>query len=102
MTAFAPLFRCRLERGGEFAHPACGPGLMPNSSAQLLCHPRTSLVLRQKLTNIDSFDQWDVELGKQSAQRIVPELESREEPALAHDSSTNHLIHQYRKLKEAS
>jgi glucose-6-phosphate isomerase len=43
-----------------------------------------------------SFDQWRVELGKQLAQRIVPELESREEPALAHDSSTNNLIRRYR------
>jgi hypothetical protein len=47
-----------------------------------------------------SFDQWGVELGMQLAQRIIPELESKEEPALAHDSSTNNLIHQYRKFKE--
>ena len=40
---------------------------------------------------IDSFDPWGVELGKQLAQRIIPELESKEEPALAHDSSTNNL-----------
>jgi glucose-6-phosphate isomerase len=48
---------------------------------------------------IDSFDQWGVELGKALAQRIVPELEGREEPALAHDSSTNALIRRYRKMK---
>jgi len=45
---------------------------------------------------IDSFDQWGVELGKVLAQRIVPELESADEPKLAHDSSTNNLIRRYR------
>src|SRR5262245_54372144 len=50
--------------------------------------------------NIDSFDQWGVELGKVLAQRIVPELESQAEPKLDHDSSTNLLIRRYRKLKE--
>jgi glucose-6-phosphate isomerase len=49
--------------------------------------------------NIDSFDQWGVELGKVLAQRIIPELESAAEPALAHDSSTNHLIRRYRERK---
>jgi glucose-6-phosphate isomerase len=52
--------------------------------------------------NIDSFDQWGVELGKVLAQRIVPELESRQEPKLDHDSSTNRLIRLYRKLKETA
>jgi len=48
---------------------------------------------------INSFDQWGVELGKVLAQRIIPEIESRTEPALNHDSSTNNLIRRYRKLK---
>jgi glucose-6-phosphate isomerase len=52
--------------------------------------------------NIDSFDQWGVELGKVLAQRIIPELESKDEPKLAHDSSTNHLITFYRKAKETA
>ena len=52
--------------------------------------------------NIDSFDQWGVELGKVLAQRIIPELEGKTEPKLAHDSSTNALIRHYRKLKELS
>ena len=51
------------------------------------------------LWNINAFDQWGVELGKELAQRIIPELESIIEPALAHDSSTNSLIRQYRKRK---
>jgi glucose-6-phosphate isomerase len=45
---------------------------------------------------IDSFDQWGVELGKVLANRIAPELKSVAEPKLAHDSSTNALIHRYR------
>ena len=49
---------------------------------------------------INSFDQWGVELGKVLAQRIIPELESPADPALKHDSSTNNLIRRYRKLKE--
>ena len=52
--------------------------------------------------NIDSFDQWGVELGKVLAQRIIPELEGPEEPALAHDSSTNHLIRRFRHRKGGS
>ena len=54
------------------------------------------------LWNINCFDQWGVELGKALAQRIVPELEVKTEPALGHDSSTNHLIRRYRKLKGTS
>jgi glucose-6-phosphate isomerase len=50
---------------------------------------------------IDSFDQWGVELGKVLAQRIIPELESKTEPKLAHDSSTSALIRRYRRLKGA-
>jgi glucose-6-phosphate isomerase len=50
--------------------------------------------------NINSFDQWGVELGKELAQRIIPELESTEESILEHDSSTNALIRRYRILKQ--
>jgi glucose-6-phosphate isomerase len=47
--------------------------------------------------NIDSFDQWGVELGKVLAQRTIPEIGGREEPILSHDSSTNNLIRHYRR-----
>jgi len=50
---------------------------------------------------IDSFDQWGVELGKKLAQRIIPELESAQEPDLQHDSSTNNVVRYYRKLKNS-
>ena len=49
--------------------------------------------------DIDSFDQWGVELGKVLAVQIIPELTSATEPALDHDSSTNALIRKYRELK---
>jgi glucose-6-phosphate isomerase len=49
---------------------------------------------------INPFDQWGVELGKVLAQRIIPELESKTEPGLNHDSSTNALIRRYRKSRE--
>jgi glucose-6-phosphate isomerase len=49
--------------------------------------------------NIGSFDQWGVELGKVLAQRIIPELESKTEPELRHDTSTSNLIRRYRKIK---
>ena len=52
--------------------------------------------------DIDSFDQWGVELGKVLAQQIIPELKSESEPALSHDSSTNALIRRYRSLKSGS
>ena len=51
------------------------------------------------LWNINSFDQWGVELGKALAQKIIPELESATEPALKHDSSTDNLIRRYRQLR---
>ena len=50
--------------------------------------------------NIDSFDQWGVELGKVLAQRTIPELASAPSRELTHDSSTNALIRRYRRLRE--
>ena len=56
---------------------------------------------RAAIWDIDSFDQWGVELGKVLAQRIVPELTSAGDPPLAHDPSTNALIRRYRKMKRS-
>jgi glucose-6-phosphate isomerase len=69
--------------------------LTPETLGKLVALYKHSVFTQGTIWNIDSFDQWGVELGKQLAQRIVPELESREEPALAHDSSTNNLIRRY-------
>jgi glucose-6-phosphate isomerase len=52
--------------------------------------------------NINSFDQWGVELGKALAQRIIPELDSPTEPKLNHDSATNNLIWRYRTLRKTT
>jgi glucose-6-phosphate isomerase len=58
-----------------------------------------SVFTQGTIWQIDSFDQWGVELGKQLAKRIVPELDAANEPPLNHDSSTNELIRRYRKSK---
>ena len=58
-----------------------------------------SVFTQGTIWGIDSFDQWGVELGKALAVQIIPELESEDEPELAHDSSTNALIRRYRALK---
>src|SRR6266481_3664644 len=75
--------------------------LTPEILGKLVALYEHSVFTQGTVWNIDSFDQWGVELGKQLAQRIIPELESKDEPTLSHDSSTNNLIHQYRKFKEA-
>ena len=74
-------------------------GLTPETLAKLVALYEHSVFTQGVIWNIDSFDQWGVELGKVLAQRIIPELESKEEPTLNHDSSTNNLIRRYRKLK---
>ena len=59
-----------------------------------------SVFTQGTIWQIDSFDQWGVELGKVLAKRIIPELEAAEEPSLIHDSSTNALVRRYRNRKE--
>ncbi len=73
--------------------------LTPETLGKLIALYEHSVFTQGVIWNIDSFDQWGVELGKQLAQRIIPELESKKDPALAHDSSTNNLIRQYRKMR---
>jgi glucose-6-phosphate isomerase len=74
--------------------------LTPETLGKLVALYEHSVFTQGAVWNIDSFDQWGVELGKVLAQRIVPELESKDQPKLAHDSSTNNLIGYYRKSKE--
>jgi glucose-6-phosphate isomerase len=76
--------------------------LTPNTLGKLVALYEHSVFTQGAVWNIDSFDQWGVELGKVLAQRIIPELENKEEPKPAHDSSTNNLIRHYRKLKGSS
>src|SRR5262245_9300544 len=73
--------------------------LTPAALGKLVALYEHSVFTQGSIWQIDSFDQWGVELGKALAQRIIPELESATEPKLAHDSSTNALIRRYRKLK---
>ncbi|HEX4232807.1 MAG TPA: glucose-6-phosphate isomerase [Caldimonas sp.] len=71
--------------------------LTPRALGSLVALYEHSVFVQGVLWNIDSFDQWGVELGKALAQRVAPELESSTEPQLGHDSSTNALIQRYRK-----
>jgi glucose-6-phosphate isomerase len=75
--------------------------LTPAALGKLVALYEHSVFVQGTIWQIDSFDQWGVELGKQLAQRIIPELAGATEPALSHDSSTNALIRRYRNLKEA-
>jgi glucose-6-phosphate isomerase len=76
--------------------------LTPAALGKLVALYEHSVFTQGAIWNIDSFDQWGVELGKVLAQRIIPELESEAELKLEHDSSTNSLIRRYRGLKETS
>ena len=71
--------------------------LTPETLGALIALYEHSVFTQGAVWDIDSFDQWGVELGKVLAQRIIPELASADEPALAHDSSTNTLIRRYRR-----
>jgi|tagenome__1003787_1003787.scaffolds.fasta_scaffold20986286_5 glucose-6-phosphate isomerase len=71
--------------------------LTPKTLGKLIALYEHSVFTQGVIWNIDSFDQWGVELGKALAQRIIPELEATTEPALEHDSSTNNLIRRFRK-----
>jgi glucose-6-phosphate isomerase len=76
--------------------------LTPETRGKLVALYEHSVFTQGSIWRIDSFDQWGVELGKALASRIVPELESANEPALTHDSSTNALIRRYRSLREVN
>ncbi|MHB9092514.1 MAG: glucose-6-phosphate isomerase, partial [Chloroflexota bacterium] len=73
--------------------------LTPRTLGALVALYEHSVFTQGVIWNVDSFDQWGVELGKVLAQRIVPELESSSEQVLEHDSSTNALIRRYRALR---
>jgi glucose-6-phosphate isomerase len=73
--------------------------LTPAALGKLVALYEHSVFTQGTIWDIDSFDQWGVELGKVLAQRIIPELESEPEPELRHDSSTSNLIRRYRKFK---
>ena len=89
----------RVFAGNHPTNTILAPKLTPRVLGQLVALYEHKVFTQGVIWGINSFDQWGVELGKALAQRIVPELGSGEEPALAHDSSTNELIRLYRRRR---
>jgi glucose-6-phosphate isomerase len=89
----------RLFEGNRPSNTILVDRLTPGALGKLVALYEHSVFTQGTIWQIDSFDQWGVELGKVLAQRIIPQLENAAEPKLEHDSSTNHLIRRYRKLK---
>jgi glucose-6-phosphate isomerase len=90
----------RVFEGNRPSNTILAERLTPETLGKLVALYEHSVFTQGTIWGIDSFDQWGVELGKVLAQRIIPELESEEEPKLEHDSSTRNLIRRYRKSKE--
>ena len=90
----------RVFEGNRPSNTILAKQLTPETLGKLVALYEHSVFTQGVIWNIDSFDQWGVELGKVLAQRIIAELESKAQPALTHDSSTNNLIRRYRKSKE--
>jgi glucose-6-phosphate isomerase len=91
----------RVFEGNRPSNTILADKLTPETLGKLVALYEHSVFTQGVIWNLDSFDQWGVELGKVLAQRIIPELESHTEPSLNHDSSTNYLIRRYRRMKEA-
>ncbi len=92
----------RVFEGNRPSNTIMAERLTPETLGKLVALYEHCVFTQGTIWNIDSFDQWGVELGKVLAQRIIPELEGQPEPPLNHDTSTNRLIRRYRKLKEIS
>ncbi len=86
----------RVFEGNRPSNTILADRLTPETLGKLIALYEHSVFTQGVIWNIDSFDQWGVELGKVLAQRIIPELQSQVEPELKHDSSTNALINRYR------
>jgi len=89
----------RLFEGNRPSNTILLESLTPAALGKLVALYEHSVFTQGTIWQIDSFDQWGVELGKALAQKIIPELESATETKLKHDSSTNALIRRYRKMK---
>jgi glucose-6-phosphate isomerase len=90
----------RVFEGNRPSNVILADRLTPSMLGKLVALYEHSVFTQGVIWNIDSFDQWGVELGKVLAQRIVPELEGETTPRLKHDSSTNNLIRRYREFKK--
>jgi glucose-6-phosphate isomerase len=89
----------RVFEGNRPTNVILAEALTPFALGSLVALYEHSVFTQGTVWSINSFDQWGVELGKVLAKRIIPELESVDEPELAHDSSTNALIRHYRALR---
>jgi len=89
----------RVMEGNRPSNVLLAETLTPRLLGSLVALYEHNVFTQGAIWNIGSFDQWGVELGKQLAQRIIPELEDASEPKLNHDSSTNNMIRRYRKAK---
>jgi glucose-6-phosphate isomerase len=92
----------RVFEGNRPSNTIIAERLTPETLGKLVALYEHSVFTQGVIWNIDSFDQWGVELGKVLAQRIISELEGKGEPRLDHDSSTNNLIGRYRATKEGA
>jgi glucose-6-phosphate isomerase len=92
----------RVFEGNRPSNTILADRLTPEVLGKLVALYEHSVFTQGTIWQINSFDQWGVELGKALAQRIIPELESPSEPTLSHDSSTNNLIKRYRRDKEGA
>ncbi len=90
----------RVFEGNRPSNTILADRLTPAMLGKLVALYEHCVFTQGAIWNINSFDQWGVELGKVLAQRIIPELESETEPELRHDSSTNNLIRWYRQQKQ--
>jgi glucose-6-phosphate isomerase len=91
----------RVFEGNRPSNTLLAERLSPKTLGKLIALYEHIVFTQGAIWELESFDQWGVELGKVLAQRIIPELESIVEPRLSHDSSTNNLIRRYRRLKKA-
>jgi len=89
----------RVFEGNRPTNTLLAERLTPGTLGLLVALYEHSVFTQGTIWNIDSFDQWGVELGKALAERVTPELESADDPQLKHDSSTNALIRRYRRLR---
>ena len=91
----------RVFEGNRPSNTILAQRLTPHTLGTLIALYEHAVFTQGTIWNINSFDQWGVELGKALAQAIIPELQAAGEPALQHDSSTNSLIRRYRRMKSA-
>src|SRR5438876_1064642 len=91
----------RVFQGNRPSNTILAERLTPETLGKLVALYEHSVFTQGVVWDVDSFDQWGVELGKVLAQRIIPELDGATEPTLGHDSSTNNMIRRYRMRKDA-